>query len=202
MINQELIVENLCNKGFHIIDNFLSLDCYQGLRGYAQEMNLQNQFKQAKIGQKSQSQHNVTIRSDSILWIDEDSSSPEIQQYIEKMSQLALLFNKHLYLGLAELELHFAVYQPGSFYKKHVDQFATSKTRKISCVYYLNENWQPEFSGELSLYDTENNLIQTVQPLGNRLICFNSELPHEVNSTTQTRYSIATWMKTRSLVAI
>lgn len=202
MTNESLIIENLCDKGFHIIDNFLSPECYQALRSYAQEMNLQNQFTQAKIGRRSQLQHNMTIRSDSILWIDDDSSSKEVQHYIEKMSELARLFNKHLYLGLAELELHFAVYQPGSFYRRHVDQFSTAKARKISCVYYLNDNWQAEFNGELSLYDTENNLLQHVLPLGNRLICFNSELPHEVKPTTQTRYSIATWMKTRSNITL
>jgi SM-20-related protein len=94
--------------------------------------------------------------------------------------------------------MHFAVYAPGSFYKRHVDQFATTKTRKISCVYYLNEKWLEEYQGELTLYDKENNLLQNVLPIGNRLICFNSELPHEVNPTLQTRYSITTWMKTRN----
>ncbi|MBI2785834.1 MAG: 2OG-Fe(II) oxygenase, partial [Legionella longbeachae] len=79
------------------------------------------------------------------------------------------------------------------------DQFASQKTRKISCVYYLNSNWQLEFGGELKIYDEEGQLLQNVLPIENRFICFSSELPHEVCLTHQPRYSITGWMKTRSL---
>lgn len=106
--------------------------------------------------------------------------------------------NHALYLSLHEFETHFAIYQPGSFYKKHVDQFQSTKNRKISCVYYLNEQWQPSFGGKLNLYSPQDELLSEVIPLGNRLICFNSELPHEVELTHCTRYSIAGWMKTRT----
>jgi SM-20-related protein len=91
---------------------------------------------------------------------------------------------------------------PNGFYKKHVDQFATTKDRRISCVYYLNENWQPDFGGELTLYNTQDELLTHVQPLGNRFVCFNSDMPHEVCTAYQTRYSIAAWLKVRSLSRI
>ncbi|KTD75502.1 2OG-Fe(II) oxygenase [Legionella waltersii] len=198
MLKTDVIIEELCYQGFHIIDNFLDPEIYQALRTYVQEKNQQNQFRKAKIGRQSQTHHNVDIRTDSIMWIDAESCSVEVHHYIDQLSQLAQLLNESLYLGLTELEMHFAVYAPGSFYKRHVDQFATTKSRKISCVYYLNDDWLEEYQGELKLYDKENNLLRNVLPIGNRLICFNSELPHEVNPTLKTRYSITTWMKTRS----
>ena len=53
--------------------------------------------------------------------------------------------------------------------------------------------------GQLNLYNQQDELIRAVFPEGNRFICFNSELPHEVALTHQTRYSITGWMKTRTL---
>ena len=48
----------------------------------------------------------------------------------------------------------------------------------------------------------QDELIQDITPCGNRFICFKSELPHEVCLTLQTRYSIAGWMKTRSVFPV
>lgn len=199
MIDSDLITHNLYTQGFHIIDDFLELHQCQTLRKLATEMHHQGLFKSARVGPIVQAQQNKTIRTDEIYWLDEDSVEPAVQAYLKKALQIAHILNQSLFLGLNEFETHFAAYQPGSFYKKHIDQFATKKTRKISCVYYLNEDWREEFGGELKLYTKEDQLLQNVSPLSNRFICFNSELPHEVCLTHQARYSIAGWMKTRSM---
>lgn len=199
MLDSELISHNVCTQGFHIIDNFLELAHYQSLRRLAQKLHQEGSFRQAKIGLTLEAQHNKAIRADEICWLEEESDEPSVQAYLNQAFVLANILNQTLFLGLAEFETHFAAYQPGAYYKKHVDQFAAKKTRKISCVYYLNEHWNHEFGGELKLYDTQDNLIQHVVPQGNRFICFNSELPHEVCLTNQPRYSIAGWMKTRPL---
>ncbi len=200
MIDSELITDNLCTHGFHVIDDFLELDHCRALRRFSSEMHHQGLFKNAKIGSTVQARQNNTIRTDAIYWLEEDSADQAVQAYLKKTSHLAHLLNRSLFLGLAEFETHFAVYQPGTFYKKHVDQFATQKTRKISCVYYLNEHWQADFGGELKLYNQTGQIIEAIQPLENRFICFNSELPHEVCVTHHPRYSIAGWMKTRSTI--
>ncbi len=199
LIDNDLITNNLCTYGFHIIDDFLELHHYQSLRKVAKEMHNNGFFKSAKIGPIVNAQHNNTIRTDEICWLDECSAEPAIHAYLKQTTHVANILNQSLFLGLIEFETHFAAYQPGSFYKKHIDQFASKKTRKISCVYYLNEDWQDGFGGELKLYNKEDQLIQTVSPLPNRFICFNSELPHEVCLTHRSRYSITGWMKTRSI---
>ncbi|CEG58094.1 2OG-Fe(II) oxygenase [Legionella fallonii] len=198
MIDSELITHNLCTNGFHIIDGFLELEHCRSLRHLACDMQHQGLFKNAKIGPKVQAQQNNTIRTDAICWLNEDSTEPAVQAYLKKTISVAHILNRSLFLGLAEFETHFAVYQPGSFYKKHIDQFATKKTRKISCVYYLNEQWQADFGGELKLYNQADQSIENILPLENRFVCFNSELPHEVCITHHPRYSIAGWMKTSS----
>ncbi|HAT1821517.1 TPA: SM-20-like protein [Legionella pneumophila] len=198
MFNPDLIAHNIGTQRFHIIDEFLEEEHYHSLRNMANELKQQNLFRNAKIGQHLQAQQNDKIRSDQIFWIDADSPSPSIQAYLKKLVCLGNILNQTMYLGLVEFETHFAIYLPGTFYRKHVDQFESTKTRKISFVYYLNETWQTEFGGELLLYNIEDKLIQNISPVGNRLVCFDSELPHEVHPTHQTRFSMTGWMKTRS----
>lgn len=199
MINLELVTNDIYAYGFHIIENFLDETHYHALCYQIQEMLNRDLFKNAKIGLKLNSHHHTSIRSDKIHWLDENSTDPAIQAYLKQINILTQTLNQSLFLGLSEFETHFAAYQPGAFYKKHIDQFSETKNRKISCVYYLNHHWQEQFGGELKLYNQDDQLIKTVFPKGNQFICFNSELPHEVCLTHQPRYSITGWMKTRSM---
>jgi SM-20-related protein len=198
LFSSELLIDDLCTQGFHIIDNFFEVQHYQQLRALAFNLLEENAFQSAKIGSNIQAQHNTSVRKDKIHWFDNSNREPSILAYLKRMSEIVTLLNQSLFLGLQEIESHFSVYQPGSFYKKHIDQFQTTKTRKISCVYYLNEEWSASYGGTLKLYSPLDKLIQEINPLGNRFICFNSELPHEVTTTQQTRYSITGWMKTRA----
>ena len=201
MIDSELLSHNLYTHGFHVIDDFMIKEHCKSLRRLAEEMHQEGLFKSAKIGSNSDAHQNNTIRTDEIYWLEEDSVEPAVHSYLKQTIDIIKMLNQSLFLSLVEFETHFAAYQPGSFYKKHIDQFASKKTRKISCVYYLNELWQEEFGGQLKIYDKDHQLIQTVLPIENRFICFNSELPHEVCVTQQPRYSIAGWMKTRTILS-
>lgn len=196
MFFSDLVIDNLCTQGFHIIDNFFVLEDYQKLRGIALKLEQENAFKNAKIGATNQAQRNSAIRTDKIFWLDEFPEEQAVQHYLQRLDNLKVLLNERLFLGLHDFETHFAIYPPGSFYKKHIDQFQTTKTRKISFVYYLNEDWSESCGGNLKLYSTQDEALQEVIPLGNRFICFNSELPHEVLATQRTRYSITGWMRT------
>ncbi|WP_347252006.1 2OG-Fe(II) oxygenase [Legionella sp.] len=193
---------NIYNQGFHIIDNFLEPQHYALLRTKAELMDSQGQFKSAKIGHRLEAMPNADIRRDKIYWLNDDATDSAISTYFSKIQWIAKTLNQTLFLGLVDFETHFAIYQPGSFYRKHVDQFTSTQERRISCVYYLNENWQEDYAGQLNLYSKDNQLITSVLPLGNRFICFSSDLPHEVCETTQTRYSIAGWLKTRSMSVV
>lgn len=199
MINGHDIDHNLYGLGYHVIDNFLEQKDYQALRKLAQFMHLTGQLRQAKIGHSFNALHNAAIRGDKISWLDQSTAADSLASYFQKIDFLANQLNQSLFLGLVDFEAHFSAYEPGSFYRKHVDQFKTARERRVSCVYYLNEDWDTSFAGELKLYDPQDCLITAVLPLQNRFICFNSDLPHEVCETKKTRYSIAGWMKVRTL---
>lgn len=191
------IADQLYDRGYFLIENFLSQTHFERLRAYLFSMQAQNQFTTAKIGRHVQHQQNETIRNDQIAWLDEFSTDTNIQAYFSAMHVVRQTLNQSLLLGLHDLEAHFANYSPGHFYKKHVDQFAHNKSRRVSCVYYLNEAWRPDFGGELKLYNAADEWLTTVQPQGNRLVGFRSELPHEVCTTFQNRYSVAAWFHVR-----
>lgn len=193
------LTDEIYYQGFHIIDNFLSEADYKGLTNVLKTKYQAGYFKPAKIGHKSGKSSNSSIRNDEIYWLDKDEADTSILNYLHEMDRLCRLLNESLFLGLVNYEAHFAIYQPNNFYKKHIDQFATSNDRRISCVYYLNDQWQPSFGGELKLYNKSDELLVQVNPIGNRFICFNSDLPHEVCTAFQTRYSIAAWLKVRPL---
>jgi SM-20-related protein len=195
MIQLEHLTHDLDTQGFHIIDDFLQPHDYETLSAQARAIHQNGSFRQAKIGSLQKAQHQVSIRSDEIYWLDEHAHEPSMKAFIGEIQTIAQHINHAFQLKIIELETHFAAYKPNTFYKMHRDQFQTNQRRKISCVYYLNQDWKESYGGDLKLYNPEEILIQSTYPLGNRFICFKSELPHEVCITHHLRYSIAGWLK-------
>lgn len=196
------IANELHQYGYHVIDNFLLDEHYLQLRATIQGLQEQGGFKPAKIGNQHNKTLNDTIRNDQTLWLDQTNENTGIMAYFTELKKICSKLNETLFLGLIDYEAHFAIYQPNSFYKKHVDQFRATRERRISCVYYLNQEWQQDFGGELRLYDQEDAPLTTILPLGNRFVCFNSDIPHEVFTAFKTRYSIAAWLKVRPITRI
>lgn len=196
-LDHNTMLHELCTQGYHVSDHFLPLEHYHALQQKVRSLEQQSILHDAKIGQKKFESLNQSVRTDKTCWLDEHAEDPAVQAYISNMNTITTLFNQELYLSLIELEAHFSVYPPGAFYKKHQDQFIGAKNRKISCVYYLNEDWEEHFGGTLRLYTNNEEFLRDVIPQGNRFICFQSDLPHEVLPTQRTRYSIAGWLKTR-----
>lgn len=187
------------HQGFHVIDHFLATTDYHELRSQVDKLYYAGGFKPGKIGHQNKKVQNSVIRNDRISWLNPQSSNSGETAYFNALEQLRNSLNLSLFLGLIDVEAHFAIYQPNAFYKKHIDQFSTTQERRISCVYYLNENWQQNDGGELQLFDLNDQPLATINPIGNRFVCFNSNLPHEVNIAHKTRYSIAAWLKIRPI---
>ncbi|WP_058532415.1 2OG-Fe(II) oxygenase [Legionella rubrilucens] len=194
------LTDELHEQGYSLVENFLPETTHQQLLLLAKKMAETGEFRQARIGRQLDALHDQSIRRDKIRWLHDTPEHEAIEAYYSAIHRLASTLNQAFYLGLAHFETHFAIYQPGDFYRRHVDQFINTRDRRLSCVYYLNNDWQTTWGGELKLYNAKNELLQTVVPSGNRFICFDSQLPHEVCVTHQPRYSLAGWLKTRSTV--
>jgi len=188
-------VEDLNIYDYAIIDNFLSEHACASLIEKITSLEAMQAFKRAKIGKKSQEIQEDSIRGDSIHWLDEDTEHLGISAYFDAIRQLVTHLNQSLYLGIQTFETHAAIYPPGTFYKKHIDQFKNTGTRRVSCVFYLNSDWSKHDGGELKLYTPEDEPLATITPSYNRLAIFLSHIPHEVLTTHKTRYSITGWLK-------
>lgn len=192
----EKIVNDVYEQRFCVVDNFISANEIATL---VQKINLlseNKQLKQAGIGKNAEHLTNTDIRSDYIYWLDENDT--ELQSlFFHFITELTQALNRRFYLGLKEHEFHLALYPPGSFYKKHRDAFKSDDARKITVLLYLNQNWKHEDGGELILYKDDNSSL-TIEPLGGRLLVFESEMEHEVLLSKANRYSLTGWIKNKS----
>ena len=140
------------------------------------------------------------VRGDEICWITGSSSEGALWlSWCEAMQQYV---NRSLFMGLFSFESHFACYEPGKFYKRHVDAFKGQGNRVLSLVAYLNDDWTSEDGGELVLYADESDLIGTrVLPTKGTFVVFLSEqFPHEVLPAARSRHSVAGWFRVNGSV--
>lgn len=145
----------------------------------------------AGIGRQQAHLHNQQIRRDKTAWLQGQSDAQ--QRYLQLMQQLQQLFNQQFFLGLFDFECHYACYQAGDFYQKHLDAFQGRSNRVLTTVTYLND---VDAGGALALFDENDRLLRHFQPKAGALLIFESErFPHEVLPAQQTRYSIAGWFR-------
>ncbi|ENM5786264.1 2OG-Fe(II) oxygenase [Vibrio metoecus] len=188
------LMDAIADRGWYVWEDFLNPQEVQSLRECVPE-----HWKRARIGRNDETQRATEIRSDKIQWLDVSMGQP-IQDYLERMEQIRREVNRHFFLGLFEYEAHFAKYEAGDFYLKHLDSFRGNENRKLTTVFYLNEQWTPADGGELKIYDLQDNWIDTLAPVAGRLVVFLSErFPHEVLEAHADRVSIAGWFRTNGV---
>lgn len=186
-------VDQLSIEHYLVIDDLFDHQTLDELLKLIQIREEEDLFKKAAIGSLSKERIDTEIRSDRIFWLDEDSQNESVQTFFGVMGHIRQLLNRYCFLSLSDSEFHLSHYPPGSFYKRHLDQFQGRNNRIISCVLYLNRHWAPDNGGQLLLY-TENG-IADIQPVFGRLVLFKSaELEHEVITTQKDRYSLTGWM--------
>ncbi|MEO3877099.1 2OG-Fe(II) oxygenase [Rheinheimera fenheensis] len=187
-LNIDAIIDAFYQHGWVWQPNFISEQLNSALLHEAQ---YQAQLKPAGIGRQSDHQLNQQVRRDATQWFDGTSAAQ--QQYLALMTQLQQAFNRRCFLGLFDFECHFARYQQGDYYQKHLDAFSGRSNRVLTTVSYLNNVSR---GGELALYNEQDQLIDKFLPTAGSLILFESErFPHEVLPAVDTRFSIAGWFR-------
>ncbi|HQV24329.1 MAG TPA: 2OG-Fe(II) oxygenase [Acinetobacter sp.] len=184
--NLEQVLDDLNEYGFAIINDAYSIEYTQSL---VQECSTHlAEFRAAGVKSGVISH----IRSDHILWIDDQL--PIAQHHLHALQQLSENLNQAFYLGIKEVEAHFACYNAGEFYALHRDNPQQKNDRVISTVFYLHEHWQADWGGQLHLQDKQNDW-HIIEPQPNRLVIFQSDLLHEVLLSKQQRLSITAWLR-------
>lgn len=189
------LLSDLRCKGWSILDDFFSEAFTQKLMEEAEAIRNATML-QAGIGRKQDHQVLLDARRDYIQWI--DPTNVTRKTFLDEMEALRVVLNRQLILGLFDYEAHFARYEEGAFYEKHLDAFKGRSNRVLSTVLYLNEDWQDGDGGELVIYDEHNPDIELGRffPKKGRLAVFLSEcFYHEVKVAKRTRHSIAGWFR-------
>jgi len=188
------IADGLAEAGYAIADDFLApaevaaildLDTFKaGIAG----------FKKAGIGKDQGLQINEAVRGDYIQWLDKTTAAAPVCVYLDRLNALVQFLNQNLFLSLKDYEVHLTIYPPGTYYKRHLDQFKKNDHRRLSVICYLNTEWPPETGGQLRMYLEQNNTLD-ILPLAGRLVCFRSDqIEHEVLPATRERLSLTGWM--------
>ena len=82
------IADGLAEKGYALIDHFLSPHEVDAILQTDEFVNAKLQFKKAGIGKQSDKQINEGIRGDYIRWIDPQTSPVPIVLYLERLQTL------------------------------------------------------------------------------------------------------------------
>lgn len=190
-----LIDSYLANK-VGIDKNFLSPELAKGLQQNIRQLQEDNALTGAGIGNQQLKDANQQMRSDKICWLDKTNNNVYEQEFLELAEAFIGHLNSTCYTGINGYEFHYAVYEEGDFYKRHIDQFRSDNKRKFSLINYLSEDWLEEDGGQLYLYQEEG--VQKIQPESMTAVFFKSdEMEHEVVLCKRSRMSITGWLKSR-----
>ncbi|MCC1497611.1 2OG-Fe(II) oxygenase [Alcanivorax sp. 1008] len=193
---RQRIVEGLLTCGFAAEPGYVSPALVRALRREVRQRDARGQFSEAAVGRHNLQQQNEFIRRDRTFWL--DGSTLAQLRLLDELEQLRIEINRSLFLGLFDLEAHFALYPPGGFYRRHLDAFRGDNPRVVSVVVYLNPRWQQSHGGCLRVWpdvDAVTPLLD-VAPRAGTLVCFLSErIPHEVLAAHADRISIAGWFR-------
>jgi SM-20-related protein len=191
------IADGLAGPGYAVIDDFLDEREVQAILSSPYISGSVAHMKAAGIGKDAKAE--ASIRGDRILWIDRESAPECINIYFQRIFALIAFLNRELYLSLKDIEAHLTNYAPGTFYKRHLDQFRHDDHRRLSVLLYLNPGWGSREGGELRIYTKDGHV--DVLPEAGRLAIFRSDLlEHEVMPATRERLSITGWILDRLVV--
>lgn len=191
------ILNDLEQQGWSVQEHFFDAELIQQLSETLNSLQQQGNLKQAGIGRKKDFHIEQLIRSDEISWFDYQNINAAQKQFLTIAQKLKDAVNQQFYLGLFELEVHFALYPPGAFYKRHLDQHQNQDTRVLTLITYLNEDWHDEDGGQLQIY-LKNGQTVSVSPKAGTLVCFfSADFEHEVLPAKRERASLTGWFRKR-----
>lgn len=195
----ESILNQVAERGWSVTPDFLPADMLNALIEEEHALWEEGLFRHAGIGAGAATMVRPEIRSDRILWLDPDNLTPHVAAYWQVIDALRIRLNREFFLGLRDFEAHFAVYPPGSFYKRHLDRHQHVRQRTISCILYLNRDWTDDAGGHLRIYEGsgEQESYLDVLPQFGTFVCFRSDsVYHEVLPATRERFSLTGWLRT------
>ncbi|XP_076464401.1 egl nine homolog 1-like [Babylonia areolata] len=192
------VVECLNRYGICVMDSFL------GEMNGQEILNEVKMFKESGLMRQGQVVHSGAstsgkIRGDIITWVDgREPHCENIRYLVSCMDAVVLKCSSLLdsYTINERTKAMVACY-PGhaSGYVRHVDN-PNQDGRCITCIYYLNKNWDVRRDGGmLRIYPEGMDRVADIEPKFDRVLFFWSDRrnPHEVLPSNKERYAITVW---------
>ena len=190
----DALIQSFMENKIGIANNFLPKELAFSLKNNLLNHFAQQHMKQAGTGNENIIVQNKLFRSDKIFWLDPINKDESEHHFFTLMNDFVIYLNETCYTGITSYEFHYTMYEVGSFYKKHLDQFKSNDSRKYSIIMYLNEDWKLTDGGELCIHQANETIH--ISPDNGKIVFFKSnELEHEVLLTNKARMSITGWLK-------
>ncbi len=190
----DLLIDSYLSDQIGIAPAFLTQKLSDGLQQNIKKLQQNEMMTAAGIGNHAIKDANQQMRSDKIYWLDKKHGNTFENEFLQHAENFIERLNSTCYAGINAYEFHYAVYEEGSFYKRHKDQFKNNDNRKFSLITYLNNNWQEADGGQLQVY--RDDTMQQIQPHAQTAVLFKSnETEHEVIKANRSRMSITGWLK-------
>ncbi len=190
----DILINSFIEKKVGIADNFLNTALATSLKDNLIALYDNNQMLSAGTGNLDAISFDKSVRSDKIFWLDRRHNDKSENDFFDLMDEFVSYLNSTCYTGITGYEFHYAMYEKGTFYKKHMDRFRSDSSRLFSMIMYLNEDWEQSDGGELCIHHADH--LQNISPNKGKSIFFKSnELLHEVLVTQKPRMSITGWLK-------
>jgi SM-20-related protein len=190
----DLLIDSYLSNHIGIAPAFLTQKLSAGLQQNIMQLQKDELMTAAGIGNEEIKDTNQKMRSDKIYWLDKKHDNLFENEFLQHAEDFIDRLNNTCYAGINAYEFHYAIYEEGSFYKRHKDQFKNNDHRKFSLITYLNEDWLAEDGGQLQVY--QNDTMQQIQPRSQTAVLFKSdETEHEVIKANRSRMSITGWLK-------
>lgn len=187
------LIDSYLENKVGIDNNFLSTRLCDGLQQNILQLQREQLLTSGGIGNEEKDPAQK-IRSDKIYWMDRSHDNIYEQEYLQLAEEFIAHLNHTCYTGINGYEFHYALYEAGSSYGRHRDQFQNNSHRKYSLISYLNDNWLEEEGGQLWIHQEEH--IQKILPHSQTAVFFKSdEMEHEVTKASRPRMSISGWLK-------
>ncbi|RLN58603.1 hypothetical protein BBJ28_00009104 [Nothophytophthora sp. Chile5] len=195
-------------------EGFLGRDNALAVRDALLEVAKSKAFHEAKVGAGENIRNDRTVRGDRIHWIktprnldtpakDEEATNPAILHLRKQVESLVYALKK----VSPELDLRnvtstqFAIFVYTYSTAQKDERGASSNdglVRLVTCVYYLNEQWEPEHAGHLRVHLKGSPLLPAshwdVPPKLDTLVVFRSlDVEHEVMPTYHERMAVTIW---------
>jgi len=190
----EALISSFINDQIGIADHFLNDELALELRDDLLDLKENALLTAAGIGNDNKYVQNEKVRGDQILWLDRSNNNEIQDRFLNQMDDFIRYLNLSCYTGITSYEFHYAFYETGRFYKKHLDRFQNNSDRQFSMISYLNENWKEEDGGQLSVI--KDGIETKISPVLGKTVFFKSDqLEHEVLITNKDRLSVTGWLK-------